>query len=165
MRPNPAKARPKKLKMMASVADVGDDDFQIISENLVGCYAALARGLACMAAFSHLFSTIQTPLSGMMGDVAGAAEDQTASEGPKARLLEVQMEIMVDSVTFRKSNIQDWEMQYESHPPEHWYEDWCHKRMIKFGFLISIIYMFIPSVASHQDDHGRKQMPPAEQEV
>jgi len=54
MRPNPAKARPKKLKM-ASVADVGDDDLEVISETIVGCYAALARGLACTAAFHPLF--------------------------------------------------------------------------------------------------------------
>ena len=55
MRPNPAKARPKKLKM-ASVADVGDDDLQLISEKLVGCYAALARGLVCRAAIPPFFA-------------------------------------------------------------------------------------------------------------
>lgn len=49
MRPNPAKARPKKLKM-ASVADVGDDDLQLISEKIVGCYPAIPPFFAIRSA-------------------------------------------------------------------------------------------------------------------
>jgi hypothetical protein len=42
MRPNPAKARPKKKGERSSVADVGDDDIQFISHRVAGCYATYA---------------------------------------------------------------------------------------------------------------------------
>lgn len=47
MRPNPAKARPKK-QPISSVADVGDD-LEVDSPSLAGCYAALSAGLVSTA--------------------------------------------------------------------------------------------------------------------